>query len=893
MLNITPQANATGAKAYFAKSDYYAEGQEIVGQWGGKGAVLLGLFGKVDKQAFDRLCDNQHPLTGEPLTAKLRDGRRVGYDFTWSAPKSVSVVHALSGDDAIMAAFRDSVHETMAEMEAEMQTRVRKRGQDADRTTGNWCYAEFVHLTSRPVNGMPCPQLHAHLFVQNATFDSHEEQWKAGQFGTIKQDAYYWQAVQQARFSLELRELGYSVRKTKDAFEITGVPDSTLKKFSLRTGVIDRMAERLGITSPKAKAKLAATTREAKDDTIPYSDLIELWKGQLTDDEASALAAVAKGKSPAVVPLVNDLHAQFAAEHLFERSSVVDERRLLALGLRHGCGEVTPEGVRAEVDRQTLKRAEHGKVWVTTREVLAEESAIISTAVTGKGACKPAADRKAIVFRDERLNAGQRQAVEHVLTSADRIMVLRGSAGTGKTTLTTEAVWQFEQHGKPVVMLAPSAEASRGVLRREGFAEADTLTRFLGDREMQMKAKGGIIWVDEASLVSTRTMRVLFETAVKLDARVVLAGDKRQLASVERGAALRILEEIAGLPVAEATEIQRQKGDYRDAVKLLASERMVEGFDKLDSMGCVKLLPTPNDYTPIGRDYVAKLKDAPGDRRDQAVLIVCPTHSEGAKVTAAVRSELKQAGLIGNDERQFTRLVPLSWTEAERADMQRYSGEEVLQFHHNIGAFKAGQRVRAADAVDRLPAGAAKHFSVFGEAGIDLSPGDAIRITANGKTADGRHSFNNGATYRVSGFTREGDLALKNGWVISKSFGHWSHGYVTTAHAAQGRTVTHVLVAQTGESAPASYRENFYVAASRGKQSVTVYTDDKQSLKEAIQRHSPRVSATELVAGNKRPFWKRVRESASRIQRSAMVAVKRAAHDVCHAMPPQEVIYER
>ena len=127
--------------------------------------MLLGLHGKVDKAAFDSLCDNLHPKTGEPITRITGEGRRVGYDFTWSAPKSVSVLHAMTGDDAILQAFRTTVRETMNEMEAEMQTRVRKDKQDTDRTTGNWVWSEFVHLTSRPVANVPCPQIHIHCYM--------------------------------------------------------------------------------------------------------------------------------------------------------------------------------------------------------------------------------------------------------------------------------------------------------------------------------------------------------------------------------------------------------------------------------------------------------------------------------------------------------------------------------------------------------------------------------------------------------------------------------------------------------------------------------------------------------------------------------------------------------
>ena len=310
MLNVMAQANSAGAKSYFAQqSEYYLEGQqEFVGEWGGRGAALLGLSGQVDKRAFDQLCDNINPQTGEQLTKINRDGRRVGYDFTWSAPKSVSVVHALTGDEAIVTAFRESIRETMGEMESEVQARVRKDKQDFDRTTANWAVAEFVHLTSRPVNGVACPQLHVHAFTFNATHDPVESQWKAAQFGKLKEDAYCWQAVQQARFANKLQELGYSIRKTKNAFEIDGVPQSVINKFSLRARLIDRVAEKLGITNAKIKAKLGATTREAKNPAISYSELLDLWESQMTKEEASALGVVARRKSrtrllPAMRPM--------------------------------------------------------------------------------------------------------------------------------------------------------------------------------------------------------------------------------------------------------------------------------------------------------------------------------------------------------------------------------------------------------------------------------------------------------------------------------------------------------------------------------------------------------------------------------------------------------------
>src|SRR5437016_5406021 len=112
MLRVTQSENSQGAKRYYATADYYTEGQEIVGLWAGKAAQMLGLEGKVDKQSFERLCDNLDPRNGRKLTARTRSDRTVGYDFTWSVPKSVSLLYAMTEDQEILGAFRTAVDET-------------------------------------------------------------------------------------------------------------------------------------------------------------------------------------------------------------------------------------------------------------------------------------------------------------------------------------------------------------------------------------------------------------------------------------------------------------------------------------------------------------------------------------------------------------------------------------------------------------------------------------------------------------------------------------------------------------------------------------------------------------------------------------------------------------
>jgi ATP-dependent exoDNAse (exonuclease V) alpha subunit len=147
-----------------------------------------------------------------------------------------------------------------------------------------------------------------------------------------------------------------------------------------------------------------------------------------------------------------------------------------------------------------------------------------------------------------------------------------------------------------------------------------------------------------------------------------------------------------------------------------------------------------------------------------------------------------------------------------------------------------------------LPLEHAKRFEVFRSGMLELAPGDLLRITHNGTTADGRHKLNNGTLYKVKAFDDTGNIVLANGWTVDKEFGHLAHGYVVTSHASQGRTVDVTLIGQAAESFPASSKEQFYVSASRARKQVIIYTSDKEALKEAIEQSDERLTATELVA---------------------------------------------
>ncbi len=535
MLRIIQNSTAVGAKSYYSTADYYSEGQELVGQWKGRGAKLLGLSGNVEKRDWDALCDNLDPRTGATLTSRQPASRRIGYDINFHPPKSYSLLYELTDDPRLLSAFKDAVDATMQEMEAEMETRVRHSGRNEDRTTGNMVWGEYIHHTSRPVDGFPDPQLHAHCFTFNTTFDSEEGRWKAGQFAGLKRDARFFEAMFHSRLSHAASQLGLPVVRTKQGWELAGLDRTTLAKFSRRTQAIEAKAAAKGITDPVQKSALGVLTRAGKSKELSMPELRRLWADRLDATESDALQRLAEaiGTEPEKPdPSRAERSATHAVDHCFERSAVVPERVLAATALRHGYGQAHPTQIHTALAAKPLIRAQHrGRDCVTTQEVLAEERGMIEFARKGRGSLPPIAAGPHRFSRDW-LGPDQKAAVEHVLHAYDRVVSIRGGAGTGKTSLMQEADEGIRAAGLQVYAFAPSAAASRSVLRDEGFASADTVARLLVDEKLQNKLRGQVMWVDEAGLLSSRTMAQLFKLADLLDVRIVLSGDRGQHGSV-------------------------------------------------------------------------------------------------------------------------------------------------------------------------------------------------------------------------------------------------------------------------------------------------------------------------------------------------------------------------
>lgn len=869
MIRMIQSVSSAQAKSYYSdallKSDYYLEDQELGGYFQGKLAGRIGLDGKASKADFFALCENRNPLTGEQLTPRTDVNRTTGYDINFHCPKSVSLAHVLSKDDHILRAFQSAVRETMLEIEADSQTRVRKKGVYANRKTGELLWTEFIHQTARPAKGFeqePDMHLHAHCYVFNATYDPTEKIIKAGNFRDIKSFMPYYEARFHKRLSDKLLDAGYAVRRNRRSFEIEGIPQRVLDHFSKRANEIGRIAKEKGISDAKALDALGARTRAAKQKGLSMPELKNRWLAQIeqlgvSPEEGSRAVRFGSSKTPQLDTVQKSM--DYALNHHFDRASVVPSRRLLTTAYKQCIGDSSAslDAVDNSLSQQdgVLEVKEKGQLFVTTKKVLAEEKRMVALAREGRGRMAPLYPTAPAI----KLDGQQGKAIEQLLTGTDRATIIKGAAGTGKTTLMQEAVSWMQKAGKQVTVVAPTAAASREVLRGEGFAQADTVANLLLNKQWQQELHNGVLWVDEAGMLGNRDMIRLLELAKEYNARIILGGDTRQHASIVRGDALRILNTIGKVKTMTVSKIYRQKNaDYKDAVGMLADGDVKKSFDKLDTMGAIVTLKKEQATEQLVSDYMTALKQG------KSALVISPTNEHRRELTEGIRKELRKEKRIGKKEIEVKQLRNLYLTDAEKQDWRQYHPGQVVQATQHLPGIKRGSRWLVEEAGKQqvllkdeqtgkktaLPFAKAQDFDVLEQDTIPLSKGDSIRITRNSYDQH-KKRMDNGQQLEVLAVRKNGNLRLRNTtskqvYEVDRDFGHIDHAHCVTSYGSQGKTVDRVLIAQPADTFPATHAKQFYVSVSRARERVTIYTDDKEALLEHAQKPGDRTAALEL-----------------------------------------------
>jgi conjugative relaxase-like TrwC/TraI family protein len=653
------------------REEYYTGSGESPGSWVGEGSRLLGLEGEVDPDDLRAVLAGISP-DGEILASggRLPDHRRVsGFDLTWSAPKSVSLLYGLSEPKvsaAVRAAHQHAVAESICYLERHA-LRLR-RGHDGTRSidADGLVAAAFVHRTSRAGD----PQLHTHVLVANVARGS-DGTWSAPDarlfYCHARTAGYLYQAVLRHRLTEDLGVRFGAIRR--GMAELEGARKGILRAFSTRRREIEHLMEATGSHSARAAEAAALVTRSAKETTIADEPsalgLRERWLERLTDLGVPAPAAghgvfdhllgEESWRAPSRSETDELLSRLAGPEGLTQGASSFERRDVVA-----AVAEAIPQGAPADMVESLADRvlARHdvvalasvgrgGELRHTTTELLAVERSMLEGAgrlrFGGCGIAEPGA-LKAALAQFQLLSDEQVQMVERVTTSGAGVDVVVGKAGAGKTLALAAARHSWEASGYRVHGAALSARAARG-LRDGAGIESDTLAKTLSGLECGTLRVGidDVIVLDEAGMVGTRAMARLLDVTESTGAKLVLVGDPRQLPEIEAGGALSAL--ISRLGAVELTENRRQREAWeRTALDALRYGRSEVALATYERAGRVHTAPSVSDARAL---LVERWADSHRLGED-AVMLAVGRHDVGA-LNDAARCTLRASGRLGND----------------------------------------------------------------------------------------------------------------------------------------------------------------------------------------------------------------------------------------------------
>ena len=898
---------------YFEKDGYYTKddgAHREASAWAGRGAEALGLAGPVDPEAFRRVLEGEVP-GGRRLGRKEPDGsitHRPGRDVTLNAPKSVSLMAMVGGDERIVAAHDRAVTATLGWIERNaIETRLRDKATGAMVRAGDqkMVAATFRHDTSRNLD----PQLHTHCVIANMV-QGRDSKWR-----TMVDDGLFAHqkaigAIYRAELAQGLGELGYGIAKshTDGRFEIAGVPREVIDAFSTRRAEIEAAMTEWGLgataDNPKLADRAALLTRAAKRD-VDRGELGRSWRRQARALGFSAAKVRAHARKTERGLAGPDLFAgpgyaahdaaAWAVGHLSERQSVFGHAELLAATLAREPGAVTVEAAEraiAALERggslHAARGLDPGRHW-STDAALARESETIALMRGGQGAEKAVMRRwvAETKLHRGRLNEGQKEAVKTILASTDRVVGVQGYAGTGKTTMLKRLRALAHSRGYRTVGLAPSASAAK-TLASESGVRSETLQRYLarfegiaegrgtaaGLRKLRAANAKTVLVVDEASLASTAQMRNLLRiaTALRLP-RVVLVGDENQLSAVEAGKPFAQLK-AAGMQTAVMDDIVRQRdAELKAAVRASLTGDVRAAFAKLG--GSIRQVEREDLGSETARQW---LDLVPGQRERTGV--IAPTRALRDEINATIREGLVAEGAIVGPARQGEKLVSRDLTRAEMARASTYNVDDTVIFNRpykRIGVGKGDERtvtgidrrwgtVHLADATGNATswrpgtlAAAKGGVEVYRSEAMELRRGDRVRFTRN----DPASGLANGETATVESVGREGVVFRLDDGKLAKlgqndaRLRHIDRAFAATVYAFQGRTVDRILAAMPAENPNLVNQRAFYVAISRARDAARLVTNDAWKLADKLERATgERLAALDATA--KHAAWETV-----------------------------------
>ncbi len=836
MLSMSKIKSADASAAhYYAEEirieDYYLKGQDSPGQW--HGAADLGLSGHVTLEQLQNLMAGKHPETGVSLVGRGGSGQRdrnPGWDMTFSAPKSVSILYAMSDEgmrEKIRQAHHNAVGKAMAQAEADClenaaRTVSKKGGRRVDGTMAveGLVWGEFFHRTSRELD----PQMHSHCVVPNIA-RRVDGKWCAPNLKQVFREKIGLGAIYRAELGQGIRTLGFEIEEDRQFFRIKGVPTDLERELSKRRQQIEKRMLSEGLTGGKDASRVALTTRKAKK-LIDEKALFSAWQSigheyGLTPDTVKEISSQSKEPGLAIDQQARQEIVRKTLAELSQGTSTFTEEQAKAKFAEKAQLVMTAEQIRDSYkdlfdspDLLRLARDREGQMRYTTRNLRQTEEMALGiadrlTKTQDAGLSKEMietrlkefeADKSRVAGKTISLSSDQRDAAAHAL-GAGRIKVVAGMAGAGKTFSMEAVARAMEKEGYRVNGMAPTGRAAAKL--SEAGIETQTVDRYL-----MMRSKGGqaltdrdVVIIDEAGMIGSRKMERLLSEIDRSGAKAILLGEAEQLQPVEAGGIFRAVSDKIGK--AGLTTIVRQESQWqRQAVRHFRAGEAKEGLKLYQEAGKLSVLENSQALIETMVKEHVRLST---EKTDKPVHVVAlsKTNAVVDQLNQGIRQELKEQGQL------------------PKAGIQ----VEVKYAHY-------GERQK-----------------------IELAEGDKVVFLKN----DRKLGVQNGLFAEVQGFERDGkgnltavrfrDETGKDHAIDVSKYPNIRHAYAITGYKSQGSTFSHVLVHATPELS----REETYVKMSRQKVDAKLFVskeafDVKYSEISSIYRDNGKAAAEEKVS---------------------------------------------
>lgn len=780
--------------------DYYSGAGEAEGYWLGDAAEDLGLQGKVDPGQLIAMLGGEDPASGDPLGLRHVPGAGPvpGFDLTFSAPKSVSLVWALGAEGAgaeVKAAHAASVEAALHYLQENACFTRRGAGGHEFLQGSGYLAAGYVHRSSRSGD----PQLHTHVLIANAT------EGPDGRWGRLYHPAIYEHAktagyIYEANLREVLsRRLGVRWGEVRNGIaEIEGFEEEQLRHFS------KRRAEILAAVGPDASADelqiATLTTRAAKDgrQAEATETLRERWRSEAAEvglDRGTVRSTFSLGREveePAVKAAAISAELTAHASH-FDRREVV---QAVAAALAEGAaGEVVVELADAYLTTADVLQITDSarSPRYTTREIWElEQGALAKAAELAAATDRPRTNVNGIemiLSRRAPMKPDQHAMVHRLVGGGEGLVVVIGEAGTGKSHALEAAVRGWWNHGQPRVA-TPTWRAAN-VLRSEGVS-AVSVASLLGELDRSEQAgysplrRGSVVAIDEAAMVDSRSLARVIDHVHRAEAKLVLIGDPAQLGEVGAGGLFSMVADQVE-PV-RLDEVIRHEHDLdREGSALI---RAGEGGEAVGLYRSAERVVVAED--PSGRREAMIGDWIEADREGTDALMIARTNREVAELNARAREHLRQEGRLGSEEVEV--------------GGQRFAEGDVVITRINDHAAQIYNRERWTVSGVEVESGTLRLAGIDTDRQVGVDPGYLGRL-------------------------RERD----SGPAIE-------HGYAATIYQAQGTTVERAFV-----SLDAGFdKEQLYVAASRSSEETHFYVAREVEIERAEYAPQSSLSGQDL-----------------------------------------------